>query len=239
VLASAERRKHAGSVRLWNTATGKQLAHFTDLQSEPTALAFSPDGKQVACGLNNGTILVLTAKKAAAKPAKAAKLAEETLRSCWSDLSANKASTAHAAIGVLLTAPEQSVAFLREQLSPTPVVDPAKIQKWIADLDSEKFAVRQAAAKELEKAAGEIKEAVQKALKGSTSLETRRRLEQILNNHFYPPRTTRAIMVLERIGSSDAQALLAKLAGGAPGARETEEARASLERLKQRAPRLP
>jgi hypothetical protein len=42
-------------------------------------------------------------------------------------------------------------------------------------------------------------------------------------------------MVLERIGSPDAQAVLATLSGGAPGARETEEAKASLERLKGRA----
>jgi hypothetical protein len=41
-------------------------------------------------------------------------------------------------------------------------------------------------------------------------------------------------MVLERISSADAQAVLATLAGGAPRARETEEARASLERLKVR-----
>jgi hypothetical protein len=49
-------------------------------------------------------------------------------------------------------------------------------------------------------------------------------------------RNIRAIMVLDRIGSPDAQAVLATLAAGAPGARETEEAKASLDRLRQRAP---
>jgi hypothetical protein len=52
-------------------------------------------------------------------------------------------------------------------------------------------------------------------------------------------RTIRAIMILERIGSPDAQAVLATMAGGAPGARETEEAKASLERLKQRVSKAP
>ena len=47
-------------------------------------------------------------------------------------------------------------------------------------------------------------------------------------------RTIRAIMVLERIGTAEAQAVLETLAGGAPGARETAEAKASLERLAQR-----
>jgi hypothetical protein len=76
-------------------------------------------------------------------------------------------------------------------------------------------------------------------LKGKIPLETRRRLEQILKHLSLVPtpesvRTIRAIMVLERIGSADAQGVLATLADGAPGARETEEAKASLERLKVR-----
>jgi hypothetical protein len=48
----------------------------------------------------------------------------------------------------------------------------------------------------------------------------------------------RAIEILEPC-SPDAQAVLAMLAGGAPGARETEEAKASLERLKARVTRVP
>jgi hypothetical protein len=41
-------------------------------------------------------------------------------------------------------------------------------------------------------------------------------------------------MVLERIGSPDALAVMEKLASGAPGARETEEAKASVQRLARR-----
>jgi hypothetical protein len=41
-------------------------------------------------------------------------------------------------------------------------------------------------------------------------------------------------MVLERIGSPEAKAVLKTLAKGAPGARETEEAKASVERLATR-----
>jgi hypothetical protein len=52
-------------------------------------------------------------------------------------------------------------------------------------------------------------------------------------------RTIRAIMALERIGSPEAQRVLEGLAQGAPGARETEEARVSVERLKQRLFRVP
>jgi hypothetical protein len=51
-------------------------------------------------------------------------------------------------------------------------------------------------------------------------------------------RTIRAIMVLERIGSADARSLLEVLAQGASAAHETEEARASLQRLAQRADQI-
>jgi len=46
-------------------------------------------------------------------------------------------------------------------------------------------------------------------------------------------------MVLERIGSREAQVVLERLVQGAPGARQTEEAKASLERLAQRASKVP
>ena len=75
-------------------------------------------------------------------------------------------------------------------------------------------------------------------------MEARRRLEHVLNTVTDVPgpeivRTIRAIMALERICSPEAQGVLEALARGAPGARETEEAKASLERLKQRASRMP
>jgi hypothetical protein len=45
--------------------------------------------------------------------------------------------------------------------------------------------------------------------------------------------------VRQEQGSPNAQAVLATLAGGAPGARETEEAKASLERLRMKFARMP
>ena len=119
------------------------------------------------------------------------------------------------------------------------------IRQWIGELESENFAVRQAAAKELEKIGQQVEPPIQEALQRKITLETRRRLEQIVKNlpeDVAGPdimRTIRAIMALERIGSPEAQAVLETLAHGAPGARETEEATASLARLSQRASKVP
>ncbi len=48
-------------------------------------------------------------------------------------------------------------------------------------------------------------------------------------------RGLRALHALEQIGTTDARELLRKLAGGAPEARLTREAKASLDRVAQRA----
>ncbi len=155
-----------------------------------------------------------------------------------------KVPLAHQAIGAFVTSPKEATPFLRAQLKPVLALNSAKIKKWIADLNSEVFAVRQTATKELEKAGDRIIAPVQKELQKQPPLEMRRRLEQILKTIPDNPgtetvRTIRAIMVLERIGSSEAQSVLESLARGAPGARETEEAKASLERLTTRASKMP
>ena len=131
-----------------------------------------------------------------------------------------------------------------QALRPAGLADQTKIQKWITDLDSQTFAIRQTAAKELEKVGDQVQVPIQKALNGNPSLETRRRLEQVLKSLPDIPgpetiRTIRAIMALERIGTTDARGVLEALAGGAPGARETEEAKESLQRLTQRAGKMP
>lgn len=63
--------------------------------------------------------------------------------------------------------------------APRPV-DPKKLAQLIADLDSEKFAVRQQATADLEKLATSAEAELQKALEKKPSLEVTRRLEDIL-----------------------------------------------------------
>jgi WD40 repeat protein len=227
------------AVQLWDTATGKQVARFGGFKSNVTALTFSPDGKFLATGLRDETILIWDVG-AAAKSVSPAKLSPNELESRWAELIGDNVSTAYQAIWTLVAVPQQSVPFLQHRLKATLAVNAEKIQQWITDLDDHEFAVRHAATTELAKRQKQAQAPMQKALKENITLETRRRLEQILNSLSGSPvpetvRTIRAIMVLERIGSPEAQAVLESLARGAPGARETEEASVSVERLAQRA----
>ena len=87
---------------------------------------------------------------------------------------------------------------------------------------------------------GELTEpAVRQALAGKRTPESRRRLEQILEPLDEPVaspealRVLRAVEVLERLGTPEAEQVLQSLATGAPEARLTQEAKAALGRSKK------
>jgi hypothetical protein len=107
----------------------------------------------------------------------------------------------------------------------------------LRDLDSEQFATREAATREL-KALGEQADGIlREALRNRPSLEVRRRIEALLEErraHPYPPvelQRCRAVLVLEWVGSTEAQRILKKVAGGAAALSHARQAREALTRL--------
>ena len=171
----------AQTIRLWDTATGKELAKFGGFQANVWALAFSPDGKTLAAGLQDSTILIYDVAQAVPKVLTATKLGKDELESRWADLMGENAGAAHQALWSLVDAPKDSLHFLRGRLKSVAVADAGAIQRLIANLNSDKFAERQTAVKELEKVGEQVQVPIHKALKADISLEARRRLEQILN----------------------------------------------------------
>jgi hypothetical protein len=224
------------TIHLWDVENAGEVLRFHTGSSAVNKLAFSSDGQALIAGMNNATALIWRLQNIKPRPAKT--VAPQDLEALWADLGGQNGAKAHQAIWTLTAAPKQSVPFLRDRLKAVVLADQDNIQRWIAELSSDKFVVRQAAAKELEKVGQQVGPPIQKALKENLSLETRRRLEQILTIFDLPGtetlRTIRAVMVLERIGSSEAIGVLETLARGAPGARETEEAKGSLRHHVQR-----
>src|SRR5262249_3987199 len=104
-------------------------------------------------------------------------------------------------------------------------------------LDSEGFAARDQATRELEKLGELAIPPLEKVLASQPSLETRRRAEQLLEKvsgkvlSAEQVRLVRAVEVLEQTGTSEAVQLPETLAKGAPGALPTREAQAALSRL--------
>jgi hypothetical protein len=151
----------------------------------------------------------------------------------WNDLAANDAVTAYQAICALRASPRQAVPLLERHLKPVPRADAKRLAQALRDLDSDRFAVREQAAKELE-AMGEAAEpALRQALAGKPSEELRRRLEQLLGRleGAEELRRARALEGLEQADSPESRRLLTALAQGAPQARLTREAQEALKRL--------
>jgi WD40 repeat protein len=229
--------KDPARIRLWEVGSGDEIKTFTGHDSDVVALAFSPDGTTLAAALQNTSILVWNVARI--KPRSTRPLAKG-LDSLWADLAADPA-TAHAAIDSLAAAPDRTLAYLKKRLQPAPRLDIKHVQQLIADLDSDRFAVRAAATDQLLKYDTQILSALREALAAQPALETRRRLERLVAQVEGPvvtvPETirgARALAVLERIASSEARQLLATLAQGPPEARLTQEAKASLDRLAAR-----
>jgi len=231
-MASSEQ-----TIRLWNATTGKELARFTGFKSDVNALTFAPDAGRLIAALHDGTILVWDTAYAARSVLKVQHLNEDDLRFCLNALAEKQAANAYGAMWKLIAAPHDSVPFLRSQLKPAVAADLAKIERWIADLGSEQFTVRQRATKELKNAGEQVKAPIAKAMQSNPSLEACRRLESILDaiaSAVPGPATlqaVRAITVLEKIGSTEARQVLETLSKGAPGARETLEAQQALAKL--------
>jgi hypothetical protein len=203
-------------------------------------VSFSADGKLLASGSRDTTALVwdLTGKLQRERPA--ARLSATQLDSLWAHLAGSDAAHAYRAIWSLAAVPQQAVPFLDQRLRPLAPVAAQQLAQLIADLDSDRFTVRQRATEELERLAELAEPVLRKALAGEPSPEMRRRVGRLLQQLGWPVksperlRALRAVEGLEHIGTTEARRLLEKLAQGAPEAGLTREAKASLERLAKR-----
>jgi len=222
-----------GRIHLWEMATAREVLQLAP-DSSTVSLAFSPDGRTLVSGLGNGTALTWNVKPA--RPVKA--LDTRELERLWSELAGGDAARAYSAV-CILAASQATVSFLQAHLAPAPAVTKTDAEALIANLGSDKFSVRQAAYAKLEKLAENVTPFLREALLNNPSLEVRLRIESLLvaARVVHSPETLRrlrAIQVLEGIGSKEARAVLTTIAGGFPAGRETQDARASLHRLRKR-----
>lgn len=236
------------SLEVWEVATGRALPSPTPREPLPnasperfaTSIAMAPDGRAVATGHADGTILLwdLTAARAALTRPRGPIDAE----ACWGDLAASSPRTALTAAERLVAAPDAALPLLRRYLRPE-ILNWAWLKARLEALDSESFDKREAATAELEGVLDKIEEELRKAREQATSAEVRQRIDRLLGKSRppVPPadtvRSLRALAVVERIGTAEARALLRSLADGAPSARLTQEARSALRRLDAVVPR--
>jgi WD40 repeat protein len=225
------------TARLWEVISGQELLRYSGHWGQVTSVAYSPGGKTIASGSQDGTILIWDATGRHEEKARKEFVGQpEQLERLWEELFGD-APAAHRAIWRLASLPEQAVPFLAGRLKPIARAGPKQIAQLVAELEHNRFQVRQRATADLE-ALGELAiPSLRAVLAGQPTLEVRRRVSDLLRSlqtPLLPPRRlreARAVAVLEYANTSEARRLLQNLADGAPEALVTQHARAALERL--------
>jgi WD40 repeat protein len=239
ILAVGGRDK---AVHLWELPALLEFHQFKGHQGEVTAVAFSPDGKRLVSGSEDTTGLIWDLSGLSPDdPKRTIPLSGPELEGLWTDLACDDAGKTYQALQQLVRGSGQAVPFLQKHLRPVQRVEPDTIAQHIANLDSKQFKVREQATAELTKLGDLAEPALRQALAGQPSAEVQHRADQILNKLERQVisgerlRTLRALEVLEDIGTPEARQVLAALAKGAPESGLTKEAKASVQRLSNRA----
>jgi WD40 repeat protein len=232
-------------VHLIDLTTGKLLAEYEDpgincanyMTGEAQTLAFSPDGRSIATGHLDGSILVWQVPRPAATA-----LSPAERIAAWADLASSDAMKARSAIDRLARDPDATVALLAERFkAPAPPAD-ADVPALIKALDNPAFAAREKAARQLREVGPKARPALQEALKTATP-EAKERIERLLAAFDPTPQLqfsgdalhgTRAIEVLERVGTPAAKTQLRAWAEQAADVSLAAEASLALERLRVR-----
>jgi HEAT repeat protein len=192
----------------------------------------------VACGDTTVLLWDLTGKLSAAVRTKGKPRPQE-FNALWSDLDGADAAQAYCLVQYLTAHPAEGTALVRARLFRAKVkaFDEAAVNRLIKDLDHDDFERREAASKALAEFGNPASGALIKALQATRSAEKKRRISELLDAlHATGPRPemvrpTRALEVLERIGTPEAKQVLEDLTKGDPDAPLTQEAKATLKRL--------
>jgi WD40 repeat protein len=233
--------RYDGAIRVLDVATGDIVREVAGQEEGVVALSLAADGRTLASGSGDGTVLLWDVAEIS-KPAPAVKtvIGADKLEGLWQDLADPNGVKAFDAINHLATAPAVAAPFLKGKLQPIAPVDPQRLEKLLADLNSNKFKERDAATAELEKLGDLALGELQKRLANNPTLEMRQRIEKILAKVLGPvtaPQMLRmfgAIEALEKMGTPEALQILEVVAQGAQGHRVTEDARLAAQRLKGR-----
>jgi hypothetical protein len=241
MLATCTGAGQQGHLQLFDTRTGRELLHAR-LKFCPQAVAFSGDGSLVATAGAVGPLEVRVWQlPSAGDLSTPIALEPAQLAALWRSLASDKLGEGLRAERVLAGASAKLVLPLfKEHLKPvtTSTNEARQIAKWVADLSSDQFRLREKATEALVRAGPAAATALRLALEERRSLEFRRRAQQILARLGPSPALTpdqrrqqRAIAVIEVQGTADARQLLNQLASGVPEAWLTQEARTAKERL--------
>jgi hypothetical protein len=210
-------------------------ATFEGHLGDVTAVAFSPDGKTIASGGTDTSVLLWKTPSAGPGPK------AMTAADAWESLDSLDADVAYRCMEQLLADRGKTVTFLEERFKNQPA-EQTQIQRWIKDLDHDEFRVRETARRGLIKAGLRAAPALTDPKRKPLGAEGEQRVRLILETYesqgLHIPesglfgeslRMVRAVRILESLGSKEARQVLEEAAKGPAESRLSREAKAALE----------
>jgi hypothetical protein len=226
-----------GSVRRWDLKANRELPPLGGHAGPVLAISFSADGKMVrSVGADLKLFAWSTAGNRDWKP-KSGSLSDGDLETLWDVLRSDDPVDLFGCTRLLAAEPTRAVALLRKHVAPVPRAEAEKLDKLVACVQSPEYNQRKRAVLELRRLGPAAVPALRRAMERGHD-EMVRRLYFELGNKAPSAdsvREARAVTVLEQAGGVEARRFLEELAGGAPEAALTAQARAALERVSAKA----
>jgi hypothetical protein len=232
-----------GNVYLIETTTGlvrQRFEYGADKKVRVDSVAFSPNGLLLASAASDCAPLLWDVRRRILAKGTIKPLEPNELERSWRDLSGGDGAQAWEAILALEARPQQAVALLKQRMAPTPKLDAKRLAKLQKDLNEDSFRVRESAARQFEVLGQAAEPPLRRILASFPPVEVRKRVEKLLEKIgkggllSEELRSLRAHEVLESIASAEASKLLEAAATGEAAARVTQDARASLERMRSK-----
>jgi hypothetical protein len=235
-----------GDVSLWEVATGLEICRFEGhriCDSFVVSVCFDASGRKIVSASFDGKIVVWDiVQRLFGDKTPSNRLGAMELVDHWTTLGNHHSAQGYSALESLAVAPSSVLPFLKDRFGPLAAVDATLIGQWVVDLNNNDFKIRDKAMHELRKVGESARPALEKALAKDPPLEMKKRIDQLLDRlepgRMDPERLRllRTIQLLEKIGTAEARELLERFATGNPADPLTQDAVATLERMKRKKP---
>ena len=235
-LLAAANANH--EIYVWELATRKKIRTLKGHQNAVTSLSFSPDGTQLLSSSRDQTLMLWSVRNKDQKVAE--RLTQQQLMQYWDALSDANAQVAREASNVMLNSPNMTLGILQKHLNAGKKRELSALPKLIGDLCGSDIRSQLLATAELKSYGESATPALMTELRAQADRSVCARIESVLETigKFPVPAETlqrsRAVELLEQMGTLRAKKLLRELASSQPATDISQQAKAAIRRLTQR-----
>ena len=189
-----------GDVALHHWPSGKILKRLSGDADVGSRVVFSPDGRRLAtAGNDESSVLIWDVAGVVNRPFPAvARPSAADLKGWWAELLEPSPDKAYKAIWRFAATPEQALPYLASAIRPIKSSEPAVVARWIKELDSDEFKIREQASFELKQLGDTVVDALRQAKKGNVSIEQAKRIDELLEELAGPIPSPEQLRALRR-----------------------------------------